>query len=184
MLFRSFFDMARAGAAGDGRPAGLELPYIPVQDSPTPAGNAVAVMVLDRLAVITDEPRYGQAAEKALRACAPGNSAHGLFTASLFYALDLHLHPPLHVVIAGPGDDPRVRVLHRTALATYRPGTIVHLHDPAAPAGRLPQVIAPADARDDTPQAFVCGPAACAPPATTPEALRETMLSFDRVLAV
>jgi len=179
-----FYDMARSAAAGDGRPAGLQLPYIPVQDAPTPAGNAVAVMVLDRLAAITDQARYRQAAEKTLRACAPGNATHGLFTASLFCALDLHLYSPLHVVIAGPSDDPRARALHRTALATYRPGAIVHLHDPAAPAGRLPQVIESAAAGDDMPKAFVCGPAACAPPATTPEALRETMLSFDRVLAV
>jgi uncharacterized protein YyaL (SSP411 family) len=176
-----FFDTARSEAAGDGRPVGLAVPFVPVQDSPTPAGNAVAVLVLDRFATITGETRYRDAAEKALRACAPGNAAHGLFSASLFLALDLHLNTPLHVVVVGPRRDPLVDALHRTALTTYRPCSVVHVHDPAVPSGRLPQFVEPSADGKRTPQAYVCSATACAPPAASPEALRATMLAFDRI---
>src|SRR5205807_4007330 len=112
-------------------PAGLGLPYVPVQDSPTPSGNAVAALVLDRLAILTGEARYRDVAEQVLRACAPGSAAHGLFAASLLLALDLHVDPPLHVVVVGPRGDPAVEALHRAALVTYRPGAVIHLHDPS-----------------------------------------------------
>jgi uncharacterized protein len=177
-----FYDVARSASADARRPAGLGAPYVPVQDSPTPAGNAIAVLVLDRLAMITGESKYQEAARRALEASAPGNAAHGLFTSSLFLALDLHLDPPLHVVVVGPRHDPRVAALHQAALVTYRPGTVVHVHDPAGAAGRLPAVmpVVAVDAVPD-PRAFVCGATACAPPASTPEELRETILTFGRI---
>jgi uncharacterized protein len=176
----AFYDVARSTAADVERPLGLGLPYVPMQDSPTPAGNAVAILVLDRLAVLTSGARYRDAAERVLRACAPGNAAHGLFTATLFLALDLHLDPPLHVVVVGPRSDPRVQGLLQAALGTYRPGTIVHLHDPQEGGPHLPPLI-PAPGTERGPQAFVCSDAACAPPALTPEAVRETITAFGRL---
>ncbi|HEX9246279.1 MAG TPA: thioredoxin domain-containing protein [bacterium] len=185
----ALYDTARPASAGApgvsgvtrGIPAGLGLPYVPVQDSPTPSGNAVAALVLDRLAILTGEARYRDAAEQVLRACVPGNAAHGLFAASLLLALDLHVDPPLHVVVVGPRRDPAVAALHRAALATYRPGAVVHLHDPSASAGRLPSVIPPAAAGGPAPRAYVCTATECAPPTAAPEELRETMLTFGRV---
>ena len=177
----AFYDTARSASAEERRPLGLGMPYVPTQDSPTPAGNAVAALVLDRLAIMTGETAYRDAAETVLRACAPGGAAHGLFAASLLLALDLHLEPPLHVVVVGPRGDPRVASLHRAALAAYRPGAVVHLHDSASPTARLPALIAPI-AGGSAPQAYVCSATACAPPAATPEAVRETILAFGRVL--
>ena len=169
-----------SGASRD-VPAGLALPYVPVQDSPTPAGNAIAALVLDRLAILTGETRYGDASEQVLRACAPGSAGHGLFAASVLLALDLHVDPPLHVVVVGPRRDPAVEALHRTALTTYRPGAVVHLHDPSASAGRLPSIIPPAASGGPAARAYVCSATECAPPAAAPEQLRETMLTFGRV---
>jgi uncharacterized protein YyaL (SSP411 family) len=176
----AFYDTARPASTGDRPPLGLGVPYVPTQDSPTPAGNAVAVLVLDRLALITEEACYREAAERVLRVCAPAGTAHGLFAASLILALDLHLEPPLHVVVVGPRGDPRVGALHRAALAVYRPGTVVHLYDPAASAGRLPSGI-PAVVGGSAPRVFACSATACAPPADTPEAVHETILAFGRV---
>lgn len=175
-----FYDVAKSASAEAGRPAGLGTPYVPVQDSPTPAGNAIAVLVLDRLAILTGEARYREAAGRALEASAPGNAAHGLFTSSLFVALDLHLDPPPHIVVVGPRDDPRAAALHEAALATYRPGAIVQIHDPSGAPGRLPALVPSADGGPG-PRAFVCSARACAPPASTPEALRETIQTFGRV---
>ena len=179
-----FYDVAQTAARDrEADPAALGLPYVPVQDAPTPSGNAVAVLVLDRLAALTGETRYREAAERALRASAPGSAANGLFTATLFQALDLHLDPPLHVVVVGPRGDPRTGALLRAALATYRPGTIVHVHDPSAPEGPLPSLIAGATDGERGPLAFACTATACAAPAATPEALEETIRAFGRVAA-
>jgi len=183
----AFYDVAR-GAARERNPIGLGLPYVPVQDAPTPAGNGVAVLVLDRVAALTGDTRYREAAERALHACAPGNASHGLFTSTLSLALDLHVDPPLHVVVIGPREDPRTRVLHRAALATYRPGTIVHVHDLAradgprgGPAGSsLPPPVAATTDGAGEPRAYACTATACAAPATDPDALRETIRTFGR----
>ena len=175
-----FYDVARSASAETARPAGLGTPYVPVQDSPTPAANAIAVMVLDRLAMLAGEPRYRDAAGRALEGCAPGNAAHGLFAASLFVALDLHLDPPLHVVVVGARGDARTASLHQAALAAYRPGAAVQLYDPSAGDGRLPEVMPPVDGSAE-PRAFVCGATACAPPASTPDQLQETIRTFGRI---
>jgi uncharacterized protein len=175
-----FYDVAKSASADARRPAGLGTPYVPVQDSPTPAGNAIAVLVLDRLAIITGEARYREAAGRALEASAPGNAAHGLFASSLFVALDLHLDPPPHIVVIGPRGDPRAAALHEAALATYRPGAIVQIHDPSGGAGRLPALVPSADGGPGS-RAFVCSATACAPPASTPEELRETIQTFGRI---
>jgi uncharacterized protein YyaL (SSP411 family) len=175
-----FYDVAKSASADARRPAGLGTPYVPVQDSPTPSGNAITVLVLDRLAMITGVARYREAAGRALEASAAGNAAHGLFTSSLFVALDLHLDPPPHIVVVGPRDDPMVAALHEAALATYRPGAIVQIHDPSAAAGRLPALVPSADGEPGS-RAFVCSATACAPPASTPEELRETIQTFGRI---
>ncbi len=175
-----FYDLARSGSAEKPGPAGLGTPYVPVQDSPTPAANAIAVMVLDRLTTMTGEPRYRDAAHRALEGCAPGNAAHGLFTASLLLALDLHLDPPVHVVVVGARGDARTASLHQAALAAYRPGAAVQLYDPSATDGRLPEVMPPVNGTSE-PRAFVCGATACAPPASTPDQLRETIRTFGRI---
>ncbi|HYM70229.1 MAG TPA: thioredoxin domain-containing protein, partial [bacterium] len=173
----AFYDVA-GGAAREREAHGLAIPYVPAQDAPTPAGNAVAVLVLDRLWALTGNTAYRDAAERALRACAPGEVEHGLFAATLACALDAHLDPPLHVVVVGPGDDPRTGALHNAALTTYRPGVIAHLYDPLTAAGALP---APAlGAAAGSPRGYACTATACAPPEADPEALRTTIRSFGR----
>ena len=174
------YDVAASVSAGQDRPAGLGTPYVPVQDSPTPAGNAIAAAVLDRLAMLTGVSRYREAARRILEACVPGHAAHGLFAASLFLALDLHLEPPVHVVVVGAKADSRTVSLHQAALGAYRPGASVQLYDPAAADGRLPEVMPPLDGITE-PRAFVCGATACAPPASTPDQLRQTIRTFGRL---
>jgi uncharacterized protein len=159
---------------------GLGVPYVPVQDAPTPAGNGVAVMVLDRLAALTGNDRYRDAAGRALEASAPGAAAHGLFAATLSHALEMHLEPPLHVVITGAPEDARTRRLHAAALAAYRPGMIVHPHTSAGN-GSLPSVVAAAAGLRADPSAYACTATACAAPATEPDALRDTIQNFGRI---
>ena len=181
----AFYDVAATGR--EPRPGGLGLPYVPVQDAPTPSGNGVAVLVLERLAALTGDERYRTEAERALRACAPGHVEQGLFTATLGLALETHLAPPLHVVIVGPRAHPNTMVLRAAALGTYRHGLVVQTYDPDADgaSGRLPAVVtggALAGARDG-PRAYACTAAECAAPAASAQALSETIRTFGRLKA-
>jgi uncharacterized protein YyaL (SSP411 family) len=183
----AFYDRAN-GATDDRAGAGLAIPYVPVQDAPSPAGNGVAVLVLDRLAALTGDARYRDAADRALRACAPANVPQGLSASTLALALDLHLDPPLHVVIVGPRGDPRTRRLQGAALAAYRPGTIVHVYDPSqhglGPDSTALPVPVPARAADvGEPRAYACTATACAAPTGDPDALREAIRTFGRPAA-
>jgi uncharacterized protein YyaL (SSP411 family) len=189
----AFYDVASSeyahgsSYAGPSAPGGLGLPYVPVQDAPTPSGNGVAVLALERLAVLTGETRYREEAERALRATAPGHVEQGLFTATLGLALDTHLAPPLHVVVVGARRDDRTRALHAAALATHRHGAIVQIYDPDepdGPGGRLPALVTDGAsgragaAAPDGPRAYACTASECAAPAASPEALAETIRHF------
>jgi uncharacterized protein len=191
----AFYDVAAlsrapgSSGAGHSAPGGLGLPYVPVQDAPTPSGNGVAALALERLAVFTGDARYREEAEGALRASAPGRVEQGLFTATLGLALDALLSPPLHVVVVGARGDARTRALHAAALGTYRHGTVVHVYDPDSPdgaGGRLPAVVtdgAPGggpSAGPAGPRAYACTATECAAPAASPEALAETIRHFGR----
>ena len=181
----AFYDVA--ATAREPRPGGLGLPYVPVQDAPTPSGNGVAVLALERVAALTGEARYREDAERALRACAPGHVEQGLFTATVGLALETHLAPPLHVVVVGARQDPATRALHAAALGTYRHGAVVQVYDPAAPdgAGRLPAVVADGAGAGGRatggPRAYACTATECAAPAASPEALADTIRRFGRI---
>lgn len=180
----AFYDRA----PGERVVAGLGILYVPVQDAPTPAGNGVAALVLDRLAALTGNDRYREAADRVLRACAPGNVPQGLFASALALALDLHLDPPLHVVVVGARGDPRTRRLQDAALSTYRPGAIVHVHDPSQHGTgyadtALPATIPAGAAAAGEPRAYACTATACAAPSSDPDALRETIREFGRPAA-
>ena len=188
----AFYDVARNRVAGRSAPGGLGLPYVPVQDAPTPSGNGVAIQALERLGALTGDGRYRDEAGRALRACAPGRVEQGLFAATVGLALETHLAPPLHVVVVGPRGDPRTRALHAAALGTYRHGLVVQIYDPAGDglsptggtAGRLPAVVADGDATTGAaaaPRAYACTATECAEPATSPEALADRIRTFGRL---
>ncbi|HMM44279.1 MAG TPA: thioredoxin domain-containing protein [Candidatus Macondimonas sp.] len=73
----------------------------PFADEATPAGNAVAARLLNRLGWALGEPRYLAAAEATLRAGAEGLRRMPQSHASLALALQEFLHPPALVVLRG-----------------------------------------------------------------------------------
>ena len=77
----------------------------PFQDSPTPAGNSVAAMVLDRLDVLADREDFGEKAAATLALFAPKAGQYGLFAATYGLALLNHLRSPLDVVVVGRAGD-------------------------------------------------------------------------------
>jgi uncharacterized protein len=74
-------------------------------DDATPCGNGVAARVLCRLGFLLAEPRYLDAAERALRAAWPALEKYPQAHASLMMALDEFSAPPDIVVVRGPRED-------------------------------------------------------------------------------
>ncbi len=158
----------------------LDEPHKPVQDAPTPGANAVAVLVLNRLARLLDARAYREAAERTLRAFAGGLAGHGLYASTFFLALDDFLREPAHVVVvAARRDDPLADRLHAAALQTFRPDKLVALYSADSDAPQLPQSVrAMAGSAGET-RAYVCAGSACAPPTSDPQELARLIRTFS-----
>jgi len=153
-------------------------------DGRVPAPNAVAALVLDQLAELSNVEVYRQKADQLLRALADSAIGQGQLAASYALALDLHLRPAPHAVIIGPLSDPRTRALWQAALGAFRPGAVVAAYDPAAvkPAD-LPPPVAAAMRNTRTlgvPQAYVCAPASCSFPTSDPAVAAKLVATFER----
>src|ERR1700690_2396603 len=104
---------------------GLEVRRKPIQDSPTPAANAFAAIVLDRLYAFTGENLYRAWAEKTLEAFVGLVPQYGLFAATYGLAALLHARHPLQVVVTGAAGDPKTAALEKAANGTYRYGKTI-----------------------------------------------------------
>ncbi|MBI3096861.1 MAG: thioredoxin domain-containing protein [Planctomycetes bacterium] len=110
------------------------------EDAPMPGGNAVAALVNDRLAALTDAPKYAERAGEILQAFAGVLPGYGTFAATLGLAAAYHLHPPPKVVIVGRADDPARAALVEAAESVYRPGSLTLALAPDSPAaGNYPR---------------------------------------------
>ena len=130
------------------------------QDHATPSGNGIAAVALNRLGHLIGEPRFCEAAERALRAFRPLLDTHASAHASLCAALEEQLTPPTLVVLRGDGD---AALWQREINARYLPHTLV-LTIPAGETGKagLPAVLdKPAGGAVN---AWVCRGVNCLPP--------------------
>jgi hypothetical protein len=95
----------------------------PGQDQSIPSGNAVAAQCLGRLAYLTEDSRYAQAAERTLRLFFPLMREHPAGYAAMASALAEQMTPPKLLVLRGqPGPVAR----WRDELASeYLPDTVV-----------------------------------------------------------
>jgi len=165
-----FFDRAKDAAPM----GGLEVRRKPLQDSPTPAGNAVAAIVLDRLHALTGEKLYRDWAEMTLEAFAALAPKYGLFAATYGLAALLHSRHALQVVVTGAEGDSKAADLEKIANGVFRFGKAVLRVTPAQLASnRLPAAL-----RDTLPhldgaaaQALVCVETTCRPPVAAPDKL-------------
>jgi len=171
-----FFDAAMDLADRHGS---LTTQRKPFQDSPTPAANAVAAQVLDRLDGLADRQDFGEKAEATLALFAPKAGQYGLFAATYGLALLHHLRAAVDVVVVGRADDDRTMNLLRAAYETpragkrvfaFEPGTVQARDLPAGLAATLPEL-----PFDGVPVALVCQGSVCHPPVQTPVALRELL---------
>jgi uncharacterized protein YyaL (SSP411 family) len=171
-----FFDRAKDAAPM----GGLEVRRKPIQDSPTPAANSVAAIVLDRLYGSTGEKLYRDWAEKTLEAFAGLVPQFGLFAATYGLAALLHERHTLQIVITGPIGDPHAAALKGAANEIYRFGKSMLRVTPEriASVESLPPALRDTLPHLDTtkPQALVCVETTCHPPVTDPAKLKSLLL--------
>jgi uncharacterized protein YyaL (SSP411 family) len=113
----------------------------PLQDSPTPAGNSVAVIALMRLFHYTNESSYKDKAEETLEAFAGVVNHFGIFAGTFGAALRMFLEPSIQVLVVG--DDEAAEKLNTAALSQFAINKeVVRLRSSQAVAQNLPPALA------------------------------------------
>jgi uncharacterized protein YyaL (SSP411 family) len=177
-----FFDRAKDAAPM----GGLEVRRKPLQDSPTPAGNSVAAIVLDRLHGFTGEKLYRDWAEKTLEAFAVLAPKYGLFAATYGLAALLHARHPLQVVVTGDAGDPKAAALEQAASETYRFGkTLLRVTPQQMASVQLPPALRETlpHLNAATPQALVCIETTCHAPVADAAKLAKLLLEVAASLS-
>jgi uncharacterized protein YyaL (SSP411 family) len=121
VMLARFWDLAGGGffdAEYDAEAIGaLSARRKPLQDAPTPAGNAVAAAVLLRLHALTGEALYEARARETLETFAGVVEHFGLYAASYGLALRWAVEEPVQVCVIG--DDALAEELARAAMVGY-----------------------------------------------------------------
>jgi hypothetical protein len=162
-----FHDTADDAEALVARPRSLE-------DSAVPSGGAMAATVLLRLAALTGEGRYVDAAEAAIGTVVAAVAAHPTAFSQWLIAIDWRVGPVDEIAIIGTPEDPGTQRLVRAALGApahlgWRPRQVVAV-GPDPRASEVP-LLQGRFALQGSPTAFVCRGFACRQPVTEPEAL-------------
>jgi uncharacterized protein YyaL (SSP411 family) len=133
--------------------------------------NADAALALIRLSGFTEDAKYRQAGERALRLFAGQYGGYGYFASSYARAVQAARAPGLHVTVVGDRSDDRTRLLQRAAWGHVAPGKTVERLDAAEAAAKRGL---PAD-QNGLPYATVCIGTVCRAPVTDAEKMVEEM---------
>jgi uncharacterized protein YyaL (SSP411 family) len=170
----AFFD-TEAPAHGERRLGALATRRKPLQDSPTPAANPMAAMLLMRLSELNGRLDYAEKAQETLETFAGVVEHFGLYAATYALALQRLVHDPVQVCVIG--EDGNAGALETAALKRYavnksvarfgrlRAGTLPPVLEKTLP--RLPKI--------DGSFAVLCSGHTCQPPVRSPEELAATM---------
>jgi uncharacterized protein len=143
-----------------------------LEDTPIPAGGSAAALGLLRLAALTGDARYEEAALGQLRLLHELAARHPVAFGHLLRALDRHLRGPREVALAGDRDG--VAALAAVVREALRPGLVV-----AAARGEEPTAVPLLEGREAVggrAAAYVCERFACRRPVTDPAELRRILL--------
>ena len=128
-------------------------------DEATPAGNAIAAFVLQRMGYLLAETRYLVAAQNTLRAAWAAMEKYPQGHTSLLTALEEHLDPPESIILRG--DSGKIEAWRRELAKLYAPRRMIF----AVPADAAPL---PAAFSDKAPRgaavAYVCQGSTCSAP--------------------
>ena len=162
-----FFDTADDHETLIARPKSL-------QDNAVPSGGSATTSVLLRLAALTGEDSYQQAAEQALRQVMPLATRHPTAFAGWLAGLAFAVADPVEIAVSGSPAAADTRALLAVVRSTYRPFAVVAAGQTAGSAVPLLQG---RPQRDDRATAYVCRHFACRAPVTEPADLAEQLRS-------
>jgi uncharacterized protein YyaL (SSP411 family) len=152
---------------------------VPLQDSPTPAGNPTAAAALLRLEALSGRQEYRDLAEDTLASFAGVVEHFGLYAGSYGLALERLLMDPVQVIVVGSG--PEASRLEATAVARFAVNkTVMRIPHHRLIAEKLPEALEEVLPHVPPPEgapawALVCLGRTCLPPITDPEVLLEAL---------
>jgi uncharacterized protein YyaL (SSP411 family) len=170
-----FFDTAR-----DHADKALIIRPKSLTDNATPSGNAVAALVLLRLAAFAGPAEYNDQAAiyyrhavETLKLLAGSMARYPRFFGYGLCALDAYLATPQEIVIIGDPQHGATRTLLETVFNRYLPNTVLAVAQPDrvdALSAQIP-LLAGRTQQNGAPTAYVCQNYTCQLPVTEPEAL-------------
>jgi len=140
-----------------------------LEDNAVPSGNAMAVTVLLKLAALTGESRYADAAQGALRLVQRALTVAPLGFAQWLCALDFALGAPKEIAIVGEVNE--ARALLDVVFSAYRPNQVVAVGDETSPV----PLLRGRTRLNGKPTAYVCRHFACQLPVTEPADLAKQL---------
>jgi len=143
------------------------------QDNATPAGGSMATLVLLRLAAMTGEARYGDAAERALATVTSFLGRYPTGFANWLSAAELAVGGIVELAIVGDPAAADTRALLATATGSGRRDLVVAAA--ADPASSVVPLLADRVAIGGRATAYVCRQFACRLPVTEPAALADQL---------
>jgi uncharacterized protein len=187
-MIARFFDATSGGffdsePPGDGKGLGvLSTRRKPLQDSPTPAGNPMAAIVMLRLHHYTGEAGYREKAEETLETFAGVAEQYGIFAATYGIAVAHWLEPQMQVVVIGQrADDTAAAELYAAAVSAFSFGkSVLRLTANEAVAANLPPALAATipnlpGLNSGKSFAVLCSGLSCQPPVTDPGELKRAL---------
>jgi len=187
-MIAKFFDPVSGGffdaePASDGESLGvLSTRRKPLQDSPTPAGNPMAAIVLLRLHDYTGDASYRDKAEQTLETFAGVVGQFGIFAATYGIAVSRFLENPVQVVVISQSTvDAEGFDLAASANAAFTFNkTVIRLTANEAVAANLPPALAATipnlpELKSQKAFAIVCSGFTCQPPIKDAEQLRRAI---------
>lgn len=143
----------------------------PLQDSPTPAGNAIGATVLLRLAALTNNKSYETRAQETLEAFAGIVEHFGLYAASYALALRRMIEPPVQACIVGDDQAARELLVAATARFMVNKSVIQLCREQMQTLPPALQETLPNVPTDEASFALVCRGNSCLPPIQDAEEL-------------
>src|SRR6185503_11730316 len=145
------------------------------QDNATPSGASMATLVLLRLAALTGERRYRDAADRALATVTPFLARYPTGFGNWLSAATLAVEGITELAIVGDPADEATQALLEAAREGERPNLIVAVS--ADPTSSVIPLLADRTMIDGRPTAYVCRDFACRLPVTDPAALRSELIA-------
>jgi len=143
-----------------------------IMDNATPAGNSVAMDVLQRLATFSGASEYQQRVDEYLQSIADVMLQHPLAFGHVLGALDFSISPRKEIAIMGDLQSADTQALLAVINGRYLPNAVlVSASSTDIQAAETIALLADRPAKDGNATAYVCQNFACQAPVTVPEEL-------------